>query len=840
MAPAALVLRTLGSLSLDGLEPEQQLAVVSGEKRVGFLLYLLLAGRGGFVRRDTLLALLWPDADEQHARGALRALIHQLRGALGSDVILSRGDQELAVNLGRIRCDVLDFETACRADDWESALDSYRGYLLEGFAVAGAREFAEWLDGQRRRLQDVGRALAWRVAQRARDAANPAREIAVLQRLLVWAPYDEPAVRSLMEALDLSGDRAGALELFARFSDRLLTDLEATPSPETKDFAETLRARTEARPLIPRDVLVVTMPPKARRRALSLAVLVALSGAFVVGSGSGRDSHPRTAIAVMPFRNLSQGSTNAYFAEALHGEVLTQLSRVRGLSVRGRTSVRGYEHADKSYRDIAHELGVGALLEANVQVIDRRVRLNVILIDAATGQSIWAEGYAGSLDDAFAIQSAIAQRIVHAVGARLAEPERAAITQPPTADAEAYLFYLQARAYFFRPGYLRQNWSIAQQLYERAIARDSNFALAHAGLSELHGGVYWFRYDPNAERLIKQREAAEAALRLAPELPQAHVAMGLVYYWGQRDYGRALDELAIALRGLPNDARLWELQGFVHRRLGNWDAAFASLERATQLDPRNADVVWNLGGLTYALLHRYKEAVDASNRALALAPDLQNVMVRNGWNYVAWLGQLDTLRAALGRISDDAELAELGTAAAQHARLLLWARQPDSLSRLLATVRSPVFEGQEFFLPISLYAAWAHVLKRDRTAARAAFDATRMVLDLAVREHPDDYRIHASRGLALAGLRHWDEARREAAWLSQSVVYREDANAGTILAEDRARILAQIGDSDSAIAQIERLLARPSYLSVHSLRLDPLWDPIRHHPRFQALAGSLP
>ena len=121
-----------------------------------------------------------------------------------------------------------------------------------------------------------------------------------------------------------------------------------------------------------------------------------------------------------------------------------------------------------------------------------------------------------------------------------------------------------------RPGYLRQNFEIAQELYERALALDPGFALAHAALSEVHGMMYWFRYDPSPARAARQREEAEAALRLAPDLPQAHIAMGLAHYWGRRDYRRALEEFAIALKGLPNDADLWAYIGYVHRRLGNW------------------------------------------------------------------------------------------------------------------------------------------------------------------------------------------------------------------------------------------------------------------------------
>jgi serine/threonine-protein kinase len=313
--------------------------------------------------------------------------------------------------------------------------------------------------------------------------------------------------------------------------------------------------------------------------------------------------------------------------------------------------------------------------------------------------------------------------------------------------------------------------------------------------------------------------------------------MGLAHYWGRRDYRRALEEFAIALEGLPNDAEVWANVGYVHRRLGNWDEVFAVFEKATQLNPREADLFYNLGGVTYLATNRYREAVRAFDRAVHLAPDLHVAALRKGIAYVRWQGQLDTLRAALRRVPGDAELGSLGSVAAVRAALLLWERNADSLLQMLQIARVDVFEGQIIFLPALLYAAWAHQLRGDGPAARAAFDSARVLLDSAIRELPDDWRVHAARGLALAGLGRRDEALREARWLQQSVVYRDDALWGPPAAEDRARILAQAREAEAALDEIERLLAGPSWLSVHTLRLDPRWDPIRDHPRFKALVA---
>jgi tetratricopeptide (TPR) repeat protein len=384
---------------------------------------------------------------------------------------------------------------------------------------------------------------------------------------------------------------------------------------------------------------------------------------------------------------------------------------------------------------------------------------------------------------------------------------------------------------------LRQNQAIAQQLFERALALDPAFVLARAALSEVHGWMYWFRYDPSLARAARQREEAEAALRLAPDLPEAHFAMGLYHYWGRGDYRLALKEFRVALKGRPNDARLWSFIGNVQRRLGNWGEVLAAFEKATQLNPRDADLYYN-GGYSFLAMHRYFDAVRAFDQALSLAPDLHGAAVQKGWTYALWQGQLDTLRAVLSRVPTDAQLGPRGTTTSNHVQLLYWERRADGLLRVLKTTSVGVFEGQDLYLPTSLYAARAHQLRGDGAAAQAAFDSARVLLDSVVRERPGDWRVRAGRGLALAGLGRRDEARREARWLQQSVAYREDALQGPVLAEDRARILAQAGEPEAALDEIERLLARPSWLTVHVLRLDPTWDTIRDHPRFVALLAK--
>ena len=572
---------------------------------------------------------------------------------------------------------------------------------------------------------------------------------------------------------------------------------------------------------------------------IGTAAVLLVAGAVALGRGlrpgNSGSGYPRTAIAVLPFQNLSPEGPYAYFGGGLHDELLTQLAKVAALSLRGRTSVMGYTGTTKPVKVIAEELSVASIVEASVQVVGDRLRVNVQLIDAATGEPLWAERYDRTLDDAFAVQSDIAQQIVAAVGATLGGTERAAIAEAPTANAEAYRLYLQALEYLRRPGRLRRNWEIAQDLCERALALDSTFALAWTALSEVHGRISWWRYDPSPMRLVRQRDAAQTALRIAPDLPQARFAMGRVHYFGRRDWQAALREFRIALEGFPNDAELWYGIGATHRRLGNWEEALAVLDKVVALDPRNADALGDLGGNTYRAIRRYPEAVQWYGRAVALAPDAALHDVLRGWTWVDWLGQFDSLKAALDRHGSEADLGALGPLSMQRARLLLWQRQPDSLLALLRRTPRTIFDSQRLFLPSALYAAWAHQLSGDSGAALAAFDSALVLLDSALALLPDDWRVHSARGLTLAGLGRRPEAQREARWLSESTVYRDDAFFAAGVAVERAQILAGIGDVNAALTEIQRLLAGPSGPSVYEFQVSPLWDPIRVHPGLQAL-----
>ena len=623
--------------------------------------------------------------------------------------------------------------------------------------------------------------------------------------------------------------------------ERSLATSPADRYQSAADFARALKSATAQSG--PRRGVTVGKP--AAGIMLLLAVLAlgiwTMNGQRDGGAASAADPGTRTTIAVLPFDNLSGEGPHAYFASALHSELLTQLQRVEALTVIGDRSVRNYVRAGGPMEAIGDELGVGSVVRGSVQVLGDRLRVNVRLSDAVADTLLWAGSYDETLDDAFHVLSRIAQQVVGELGAEITGMEADALARAPTGSAEAYRFYLQGLDYLDRPGVFRQDIEIALRHFEQAVEIDPGYAEAYARLAEAHGRLYVFGLDPSVERAEALRNAAERALSLDPGSPGAHVAMGQWHLWGRRAYRSALERFDLALAALPDDPRIWSLKGYSHRRLGEFDEALKAYEQAVSLDPRDADLIFDLGGVTYWITHRYDQALDAFGRALTFAPDHHAAAVDRGWIYF-FRGQSDTLRQVLDGLPADEGLGyHLGTPRRERARLLLYERRVEDLMLLVSDPGPKLMSNQLEFLPSSLHSAWALRLQNDGPAADAAFGAALAALDSALAARPGDWRIRAARGLALAGLGRRDEALREAEAISRSWAFADDGFMRPFLREYRARIYAQAGEIQPAIADLRTLLAGPSfYVTPRTVRVSPLWDPLRGDPGFEALLAEFP
>ena len=544
-------------------------------------------------------------------------------------------------------------------------------------------------------------------------------------------------------------------------------------------------------------------------------------------------SADRPSIAALPWLNRSGKEEDAHFTDGIHDEILTRMAKIRGLRVISRQSVMQFRDSPLTAGEIASELGVRYILEGGLLRAGDSVRLNVQLIDAQTDDHAWAASYDRFLSVAnlLSIQAEVAQAIADTLRATVTPQERLELERIGTDNLEAYDYFLQGRSYDERPGYHEDDFRAAQALYERAIDLDPGFAHARAALSRIHGLMLWERFDPSTERFNAQRREAEEALRLQPDLPQAHAAIGWMFYV-RGAFRLALEEYQTALTGLPNDAEIISRIGYTHRRLGNWPEVYSAFEEATQLNPQNATLFYDLGGHSFGFTRRYADAVRAYDRASTLAPDLYDAAIQKGYTFIHWKGQLDTLKAVMTRLPQDLHLPEIDLAGAN---LALWERDADGLLDLLGSIPAPILETQVAYLPKPIYAGWAHRFRGDESAALVAFDSARVMLEPLAPERPNDERILLALGYAYAGLGRPADAERSAA---SAVRLRQDE--GDALSRLRtlraaARVLAQAGLADQALDHLEAVMSTHSPVSVHTLDLDPLFDPIRDHPRFQAL-----
>jgi serine/threonine-protein kinase len=546
------------------------------------------------------------------------------------------------------------------------------------------------------------------------------------------------------------------------------------------------------------------------------------------GFAASREGDDRPGIAVLPCTNLSADPSDEYLAGALHDEILLKLQKISSLFSIGRTSVLRYAENPPATQLIASDLVVGFVGECSVQKSGNQIRLIFQLLDGNTGGQLWAEDFDQTLTSTnlFGVQRQIAQEIALALQVELTPGEQARISAVPTGNTEAYELYMQAWDYFTRGLYesMGQNFNIAQSLLERATTLDPTFAPAFARLSWVVGTKWRFGIDRSVDDLGAQRAAADSALALQPDLPEAHAVAGWVHYING-DFQQALDEYAIALEGAPNDVLNVKSIGYAHRQMGNWPEVYAAFDRASKLDPRDVNVFDDLGGSTFEFTHRYPEAVEAYNRALELAPDDVYAALRKGMVYCSWEGQLDTLRTLVNGTPgmDDWNRWELKMFEGDgEGALDLFPSGPDS-----------VFITQYLVHTKSLNSGWMHRMRGDERAAQAAFDSARVLLEQWEREHTNDPQVHAGLGYAYAGLgRASDAADRAERYIEP---YRGNALDELEAAREATLILAAAGLADEALALLEPQLVGPSRANFCDAKYGWHFDPLRDDPRFQAL-----
>jgi len=585
--------------------------------------------------------------------------------------------------------------------------------------------------------------------------------------------------------------------------------------------------------------------------ALLIASLVALASAagWIVWK-SGFVQHPvTTGIAVLPFENLSEEKEYGFFADGVQDDILIKLAKIADLKVISRTSVMQYR-GKQNVHEIGDALRVSHVLEGTVRRSGGKVHVNAQLVDARTDTGVWAEQYDRDLSDVFAIETEVAQSIVSRLKAKISASEKLTIAERPTKDLAAYDLYVRAAALIDKATYEEgeeqtKNDFQAVDLLNQAVTRDPSFLLAYCRLAEAHDALYFRGDDRTPNRLALAKAAIDAAFRLKPDSGEAHFALADHLYHGYFDYDRARDELAIALRTLPNNARIFDLSAPIDRRQGRWHDAVHNHERAMELDPRNVTTLI-AAAVTYRSLRDYRQALAIFDRIIALEPKDILYRLRRARVEVRERADLRPMQDVLGKNFTD-NPALLRTHPSDCFLVALWARDPVAADNVLAATAAMT---DNAFGARGNSVAFSHAyakglvarMKGDGDGARAAFNAARAEQEKVVRAQPDDLTQSVELcllGLIDAALGRKQEALSEGRRAVELLPLTKNALDGADILYFYAVICAEVGERDLAIEQLKTVAKIPAGASYGELRLDPLWDPLRGDPRFEKIVASL-
>ena len=591
------------------------------------------------------------------------------------------------------------------------------------------------------------------------------------------------------------------------------------------------------------------MPQSARPSNRTWIYIVVVGAAislslFFLGrytAGNRITSGDRKSIAVLPFASLSQDKNDAYFADGVQDQILTNLAKVSDLKVISHTSVRQYKTgAERNMREIGQQLGVAYIMEGSVQRVRDRLRINAQLIDARTDTHIWAETYDRTAADLFAIQSELAQSIVTQLKAKLSQQQKAEIEERPTQDLDAFELYLQAKTIvdsYLNATDVRAAMLQALKSLDDAIKRDPNFVSAYCYAARANDLLFFFDLDPTPDRISLAEAAVNTALRLRPDSAEAHFAQADYYFRCLRDYDRAQKELAIARPGLPNSTPFFILSGYTNRRRNHFADAERDFSTAFALDPRNPNA-YNLLADTYVLQRRFPEAVHVYDNVLAAGEDVPIVRFRRANCVLNGTGNTGPMRDILMKYP---EMEFAGSQTPVRSWMAMLDGNYAEAERVL--VASPREDFQDvdlsFYFPKSWYQAMVSRAKGDSARATAALRECREILAQRLIVKPEHARTIAVLAQVDAGLGQKDLAIREAQHAIDLMPISKDIYDGALVLEGLAQVYTWTGDRDRAIELVQRLVTMPSYINYARLKLHPLWSPLRGDPRFERIVASL-
>ena len=580
--------------------------------------------------------------------------------------------------------------------------------------------------------------------------------------------------------------------------------------------------------------------PTTALLATSLVALAAASG-WVVWKSELVHRPVTTGIAVLPFENLNDQKENSVFADGVQDDILTKLAKIADLKVISRTSVMEYR-GKRNVRQIGDALRVSHVLEGSARRSGDRIHLNAQLIDTRTDTHVWAEQYDRDLNDLFAIQSEIAQRVAERLNAKITATEKLTIEGKPTADLVAFDLYTRGKNLFLRAPFSGKGGADlleAIDLLNQAVARDPSFFQAYCLLADVHGFLYWFG-DHTPGRLALEEAAIQAASRLRPDAGETHLTRAGNLYGSHHDYDGALAELEVARRSLPNEPGVFGVMASIQGCQGRWEESIRNFERAVELDPRNVSTLFQ-SGLSYAIVRRYAEQKSKLDRILTIDPNNLQIKADRAFVEVDWKADTGSLRqlideiratnpAAMPKIADKWLLCELAERDIAAAKDVLKAAGEITLGHNNVYFPGPFAEG---------------VIARmtnDEHKAQLAFTAARAEQEKTLQTQPDYGPPWCVLGVIDAALGRKEEALREGRRALELLPVKKDPLNGMLMMKYLAVIAAWVGEKDLACEQLATAVGYPNSgldLSYGDLKLMPWWDPLRGDPRFEQIVASL-
>ncbi len=542
----------------------------------------------------------------------------------------------------------------------------------------------------------------------------------------------------------------------------------------------------------------------------------------------------RKMLVVLPFENLG-ASDQEYFADGLSEEITSKLSGFTGLSVIARQSAMQYKRTTKSVRQIGEELGVSHILQGTVRWEkvsgSEHVRVTPQLIDAREGTQIWSQASEEILSSSFKLQSKIAESVVQALDIKLALSEKQTLATDITTNAEAYNYYLRGIT-SSRKSFNESDYRFAEQMLRKATELDPYFSRAYAELSRVHSSIYWEYFDHTESRVQKAKLAAESSLKIEPDLIEGHMALGWYYYLCRLDYSNALAEFYYVLKFQPGNAYAHRGIAYICRRQGKFQEGLDYFRKALEINPRD-QMVNNGIASTLILLRKYNESEQSLQMSITIAPNWRELYSMKAWVYMLWSGDAEKARTVLKNADQQNIRVETGFDIFVPIAIEIADSNYERALELVQHMKSDVCDYQFFYIPKPLLLAEIYGFMRSKQLELAFFDSALVMLELKLKDVPDDSRVHSSLGIVYAGLGEKDKAIKEGKRGVELLPISKEAWNGFYREMELAKIYTMVGEYDLAINKLDYLLSIPGELSVPYIRIDPTWKPLFSNPRFQ-------